>query len=337
MNGSLTRGKIDAENRAAAGGARPTPRRSCTRAIERTMASPRPVPGTLAARAGLVRPVEAVEDVRQLVLGNPGPVSATSTQPNRRRSPTRTSTRPRSVNLMALSTRLPTSCRSRLRIADDDRRAACSKSSAMPFSAARGAAFCDHFAGDLREREGSLGISSPRSALASVSMPLTIAGEIGALARDRLQALAADRPVSVAPAQQHLRVGVDRRERRLEFVRRIGDELPLACEGLFETREQVVEALRRAGRSRRAGGAPSQAAAAGAGRSRSGRSSRISRESSLIGVVACAASTIEKKTTAAPSRRARSPIASLRAGERALERVERLGDVDDGRGVPSRR
>ena len=61
---------------------------------------------------------------------------------------------------------------------------------------------------------------------------------------DRFEAFAADRLVAIAPAQQQLRVGVDRGERRLQLVRCVGDELAFARERFLEPREQIVEAAR---------------------------------------------------------------------------------------------
>ena len=79
----------------------------------------------------------------------------------------------------------------------------------------------------------------------------------------------------------------------------------------------------------------SRAAASRAGLIRAAKrsepTSRISRDSSLIGVVACAASTMEKQTTAIAAPPTTITIASLGARERALERVERFRHVNDRR------
>ena len=98
----------------------PGQERTCTsppmrRAMVRTMFSPRPVPGL--PPAALPR-----QKLSKTVLSSPGsspgPLSRTSSRSRntpeaRRPPPASTSTRPRSVNLTALLTRLPRACRRR--------------------------------------------------------------------------------------------------------------------------------------------------------------------------------------------------------------------------------
>ena len=80
------------------------------------------MPGTV-ARAGLVGAIEAVEDVGEFLLGNPRAAVGDLHHGARPSPPTSTSTRPRSVNFTALSTRFETSCRKQARVADYRRRA----------------------------------------------------------------------------------------------------------------------------------------------------------------------------------------------------------------------
>ena len=58
---------------------------------------------------------------------------------------------------------------------------------------------------------------------------------------NRLQALGPQHGVFVGPPLEHLGVGIDDGQRCLEFVRGVGNELPLAREALFEPVEHRVE------------------------------------------------------------------------------------------------
>ena len=156
------------------------------------MARPRPVPGDL-ARARFVRPVEAIEDLRQLVFGNarprignfdPGRSGPTSRRARRRR--------PRSVNLMRVVDQIARRAGAAVLESPIDRCRRRLRTSSVRFSsAARWAR-----AAQRRRRRpcasetGSLGMASPRSALASVSMPLTMLRQRRALVIDRFEALA---------------------------------------------------------------------------------------------------------------------------------------------------
>src|SRR5665213_4588639 len=71
-------------------------------------------------------------------------------------------------------------------------------------------------------------------------------GEPAALFRDRLQRGARELRIAVAPALQHLRVRVDDRERRAQFVRGVADELAFASRPSSSWR---VQRSRRSSRS----------------------------------------------------------------------------------------
>ena len=146
-----------------------------TRAIERTIARPSPVPGTI-ARACLVGAVEALEDVRELLFRD-ARAAVGHFDPGRLAGSVRraTSTLPRSRELDRVVDEIADELAQQVRVAVDDRRAAYAEVAARSAfrrraarrSASTSLAIC-------ASESGSFGISSPRSAFASVSMPLTM-------------------------------------------------------------------------------------------------------------------------------------------------------------------
>ena len=217
----------------------------------------------------------------QLLLGDAGPAVG-HLDPGRLAdsAPTRTSTHPRSVNLIALSTRLPISCRSRcgspktigVRVVLEASARSAFRRRAVRRSASTSLAICASETRLLGNLVAAIGLGQRQHAVDHRGQRRRSRAAIVSRLSWRIVGS------SIAPAQQHLRVGVDRRERRLELVRRVGDELPLARERLCETREQIVEARRPAGRSRRGaassrrcGSVETQPARAGRSRSRASR------------------------------------------------------------------
>lgn len=136
----------------------------------------------------------------------------------------------------------------------------------------------------------------------------------------------------IAPTQEHLRVGVDGRQRSLELVGGVGNELALASEGFGKPRQQIVETLCEA---------PDFVAAA-AKRTSAGPS--VGREGQTVG--ADLPHLARERVNRSSRLRGKDDREDHDCSggcpkydhnrfegvcERALERVERLGDVDQRR------
>ena len=149
------------------------------------------------------------------------------------------------MNLIALSIRFETSCRiSGVSPSTYGPATSSSARSTRPFRRGAFARVRDDVGDQRVERQRFF-----RNLIAGVGLgerehPADHLGQPRRLIDDRVEAFGPHRGIAIAPAPDQLRVRVDHGQRRLEFVRGVGDELPLAGERALQAVEHRVERRR---------------------------------------------------------------------------------------------